>query len=179
MLTWNNIKYVGVTNWDIKIRFCYILYNFEYFGGIFRNGGTNGLAEICHARYVECCKCKWKDIQLFSGSFRGEIQLDGNINKDKQKVRCQEVGQRRDKDVKWSWLRWHCCRKTFPADIQKNLGENPTKSGKNEKSGPEEGLWTRLRWRKLLQPNLFSINKSNPKKIEEFIDLRWRSLCQR
>ena len=50
---------------------------------------------------IECCKCKWKDIQLFSGSFRGEIQLDGNINKDKQKVRCQEVGQRRDKDVKW------------------------------------------------------------------------------
>ena len=53
------------------------------------------------SREIECCKCKWKDIQLFSGSFRREIQLDGNINKDKQKVRCQEVGQRRDKDVKW------------------------------------------------------------------------------
>ena len=52
-------------------------------------------------REIECCKCKWKDIQLFSGSFRREIQLDGNINKDKQKVRCQEVGQGRDKDVKW------------------------------------------------------------------------------
>ena len=50
---------------------------------------------------IERCKCKWKDIQLFSGSFHGEIQLDGNINKDKQKVRCQEVGQGRDKDVKW------------------------------------------------------------------------------
>ena len=53
------------------------------------------------SREIECCKCKWKDIQLFSGSFRREIQLDGNINKDKQKVRCQEVGQGRDKDVKW------------------------------------------------------------------------------
>ena len=60
---------------------------------------------------IERCKCKWKDIQLFSGSFHGEIQLDGNINKDKQKVRCQEVGQRRDKDVKWR-LRWRCT-KTF------------------------------------------------------------------
>ena len=63
---------------------------------------------------IECCKCKWKDIQLFSGSFRGEIQLDGNINKDKQKVRCQEVGQRRDKDVKW---------KTEVA-LQKTLAKN-------------------------------------------------------
>ena len=63
------------------------------------------------SREIECCKCKWKDIQLFSGSFRREIQLDGNINKDKQKVRCQEVGQGRDKDVKWR-LRWRCT-KTF------------------------------------------------------------------
>ena len=101
--------------WVIGIFYiCFLSLHFVYFGGIFRNGGTNGLAEICHARYVECCKCKWKDIQLFSGSFRGEIQLDGNINKDKQKVRCQEVGQRRDKDVKWSWLRWHSCSKTLP-----------------------------------------------------------------
>ena len=61
---------------------------------------------------IEHCKCKWKDIQLFSGSFRGEIQLDGNINKDKQKLGCQEVGQRRDKDVKWRAE--VALQKTFP-----------------------------------------------------------------
>ena len=92
---------------------------------------------------IECCKCKWKDIQLFSGSFRGEIQLDGNINKDKQKVRCQEVGQRRDKDVKWKTE--VTLQKTW-AKIKKSKIQEKRKNVKSHKSELARGVSGREVW---------------------------------
>ena len=67
-------------------------------------------------------------------------------------------------------------QKNFSSRYPKKIGKKSNKIWKESKKvgqrRDKDVKWT-------IATKTFSITKSNPKKIKEFIDLRWRSLCQR